>query len=116
MNKGDFPGAITFLNEMSGKVSSGATAPAVHGLLGDALAQTGKSAEAAAEYEKAAGLTAMVNEKGFWMSKAGRAYLDGGKREEARKIYEGLAHQSDNEALATEARVRLGELAAGSKA
>ncbi|MES2176455.1 MAG: tetratricopeptide repeat protein [Gemmatimonadota bacterium] len=116
LEKGDNQGALTFLQAMASKVGDGPAAASVGGLLGDALEQLGKTAEAAAQYEKAAGLTKLTNEKTFLLSKAGRAYLAAGKRAEAQKVFEGLANQSDNPALATEARVRLGELAAGNKA
>lgn len=115
IDKGDYQGAVTDLKSLSGKVSSGPNAAPIRGLLGDAVAQLGKPADAAAEYVKAAGLAVGPNAKGFWMAKAGRAYLEAGKATESRKIFEDLAAQHDNEAMATEARVRLGEIAAGSK-
>ena len=115
IDKGDYQGAVTDLTSLSAKVSSGPSASAVRGLLGDAVAQLGKPAEAAVEYEKAAILTTGPNERGYWRAKAGRAYLAAGKTAESRKIFEALAAQQDNEAVATEARVRLGELTAGSK-
>jgi hypothetical protein len=54
----------------------------------------------------------MPNEKAFLMAKAGHAYMNANKNAEARKIWEALAAQQDNQAVATEARVRLGELSA----
>jgi hypothetical protein len=57
----------------------------------------------------------MPNEKSFYLIRAARAYSASGKTAEAKKIYEGLAAQSDNEAVATEARVRLGELSVAGK-
>ena len=115
LDKGDYQGAVTDLKSLSGKVSSGPSSASIRGLLGDAVAQLGKPADAAAEYQKAAALTAGPNQKGFWMAKAGRAYLEAGKTAEGRKIFEDLAAQHDNEAMATEARIRLGEITAGSK-
>jgi predicted negative regulator of RcsB-dependent stress response len=115
MDRGDYPGAVTELKSLSGKVSSGPNAASIRGLLGDAVAQLGKPADAAAEYEKAAPIAAGPITAGYWMAKAGRAFLEAGKTAEARKIFEGLAAQHDNEAIATEARVRLGELTAGNK-
>jgi len=112
LEKGDNQGAVTSLQDLAGKVSSGPNAAAVRGLLGDALAQLGKPAEAAAEYERAAGLTAMPNEKAYLLSKAGHAYMAAGKLPEARHIWEGLAANQDSPGLAAEARVRLGELVA----
>ncbi len=113
--RGDFAGATTGLRDLAAKVSSGPNAASVRGLLGDALAQQDKAADAAVEYEKAAAATTMPNEKSFWEAKASRAYLDAGKTAEARKLLEALAAQSANEAVATEARVRLGELAMAGK-
>ncbi len=57
----------------------------------------------------------MANERAYWESKAGRAYLASNNTVEARKLYEALAAQTDNEGIATEARVRLGELSVGSR-
>jgi predicted negative regulator of RcsB-dependent stress response len=113
--RGDFAGAATSLRELSTKVSTGPNAASVRGLLGDALAQQDKPADAAVEYEKAAAATTMPNEKSFWQAKAARAYLDAGKTTEARKLLEALAAQTENEAVATEAHVRLGELAMAGK-
>jgi predicted negative regulator of RcsB-dependent stress response len=113
LDKGDFKGAIADLTSLSAKVSSGPSAAGVRGLLGDATAQNDKPADAAVEYEKA--LAVGPNEKAYWRAKAGRAYLTAGKIPEARKIFEDLAAQSDNDAAATEARVRLGEITAGTK-
>jgi predicted negative regulator of RcsB-dependent stress response len=115
MERADYTSAVAGLRDLSTKVSTGPNAAAVRGLLGDALAQLDKPADAAVEYEKAAAATTMPNEKSFWQSKAARAYLVAGKTPEARKLYEGLAAQTDNEAVSTEAHVRLGELAAGNK-
>ena len=115
MERGDYSGAVTGLRDLTGKVSSGPNAATVRGLLGDGLAQLDKPADAAVEYEKAATATTMANEKSFWQSKAARAYLAAGKTVEARKLYEVLATRTDNEAVSTEAHVRLGELATGGK-
>jgi len=113
--RGDFAGATTSLRELATKVTDGPNAASVRGLLGDALAQQDKAADAAVEYEKAAAATTMNNEKSFWQSKAARAYLDAGKTAEAKKLLEVLAAQTENEAVATEAHVRLGELAMAGK-
>ncbi|MDB4914924.1 MAG: hypothetical protein JWM95_2568 [Gemmatimonadetes bacterium] len=114
MDKGDFAGAVATMKDLLGKVS-GPSATQVEGLYGDALAQQGKAAEAAAEYVKAAGMTSMTNEKNLWLSKAALAYLTGRNTAEAKKIYEGLAAQIENQAIAAEAHVRLGELTLGTK-
>jgi hypothetical protein len=87
----------------------------VRGLLGDALIQSDKPAEGAVELEKATELTAMPNEKAWLQSKAARAYMTAGKTAEAKKLLEVLAGQTENEALSTEAHVRLGELTSASR-
>lgn len=115
MDRGDYQGALTILVDLTKKVSSGPNAASVNGLRADALSQLDRYADAAANYEKAAELTIMPNEKGFWLTKAARAHMLNNQPAAARKILEGLAAQTDNPALSTEARVRLGELAAGAK-
>ena len=115
LDRGDNANAVAVLRELADKVTSGPNAASVRGMLGDALIQADKPADAAVELEKAAGLTNMPNEKNFLLSKAARAYILAGKNPEAKKLLEGLAAQADNDALATEAHVRLGELATGGK-
>lgn len=112
LEKGDNQGAVTYLQQLGEKVTSGPNAASARALLGDALSQLGKPAEAAAEYERAASFTEMPNERGFLLSKAGHAFMAAGKNAEARRIWEGLANAEDSPALAAEARVRLGELVA----
>lgn len=115
LDRGDATSAVTGLTDLVGKVGSGPSAVAVQGMLGDAIAQSGKMPEAGAQYEKAAASTTLPNQKSYWLNKAARAYLAGGNAAKAKTLYEGLSTQSDNEAVATEARVRLGEMATGSK-
>lgn len=115
LDRSDYAGAVTELRGLSAKVATGTGASAIRGLLGDAIAQSGKPAEAAVEYEKAGNLSAGPVEKDFWLSKAARAYTEGGKSADGRKLYEVLSSQQNNEAIATEARVRLGELSTSSK-
>jgi predicted negative regulator of RcsB-dependent stress response len=111
LDRGDAEGAATYLKQAAGKIANGSNAAAARGLLGDAYAQLNRYADAAAEYEAAAGLTTMLNERALLLTKAGHAYSAAGKVPEARRIWEGLAGQTENPGLAAEARVRLGELA-----
>ncbi|MEP6731644.1 MAG: tetratricopeptide repeat protein [bacterium] len=115
IERGDYANALTGLRELSAKVGAGPNAAGIHGLMGDTQAQLEKPADAAVEYEKAAAATTMPNEKTFWQSKAARAYLGAGNTAAARKLYDSLAALTDNEAVATEAHVRLGEMATGGK-
>jgi predicted negative regulator of RcsB-dependent stress response len=112
LEKGNNQGAVTYLQSLANDVKSGPNAAAIRSLLGDAQAQLGKPAEAAAEYERAAGLTEMPNEKAFLMSKAGHAFMAAEKHQDARRIWESLAANQESPGLAAEARVRLGELVA----
>jgi predicted negative regulator of RcsB-dependent stress response len=116
LQKDDAAGAVSYLQGVVGKADKGTTGAAgAHGLLADALMQAGKTAEAAAEYQKAAEMTALPNEHAVLLSKAGYAYMAGGKTAEARTVFEALATQQQSQALAAEARVRLGELAAAGR-
>lgn len=115
LEKGETAAAVTALRDLVARVGSGSSAAAARGLLGDALSQSGKPAEAAAEYERAAAATALVNEKAILMSKAGYAYMAAGNAGQAKPIFERLAADPVSPALAAEARVRLGELAAAAK-
>ena len=116
LDQGDYAGAVTSLKDLTRRISSGPYAASLRALLGDAYAQLGKPAEAAAEYDRASQLTNMPNERALLLSKVGRAYAAAGNHDLARKAWEALAGQQDNQALAAEARLRLGELlATGSK-
>ncbi len=111
LEKGDYVGAATTLRELADKVDAH-NAPAVRSLLGDALSQQDKLAEAAAEYVRAADLTDLTNEKEFYRTKAARAFQAAGKTSEAKGMWEGLS-TSENQAVVLEAKVRLGELIYG---
>lgn len=115
LDKGDAPGAVTYLQGMVSKVGSGANAAAVRGLLADALAQSGKPAEAAAEYERASAASIYQNEKALLLSKAGYSYMSANNTGEAKRVWTALATQQESQAMAAEARVRLGELEAASR-
>src|SRR5260221_1642782 len=101
LGKGDVTGAIAGLRALATKVTSGPTAASIRGLLGDALGQVAKPAEAAAEYVGAAKSTPMANERAYWDSKAGPPYLASNNTREARKLYEALTPQANNDDTAT---------------
>jgi hypothetical protein len=102
------------LRELAARNKSGPYATPIRVLLGDALAQVGKHAEAAAEYERASALTQAPNERALLLAKIGRAQSAAGNAVKAREACKALANQSDSPSLAAEARVRLGELLATS--
>jgi len=111
LEKGDYQRAADYLKGLASRLD-GPNAAAAKGLLGDAYSQLNKPAEAAAEYESAASTTTMPSEKAFYLARAGNAYMAANKNAEARRIWEALAKQQDNQAVAAEARVRLGALEA----
>lgn len=112
LEQNDNQGAATTLRELAAKNETGPYATSIRALLGDALSQLGKPAEAAAEYERASTLTQAPNERALLLAKIGRAYTAAGNTAKAREAWEALANQSDAPSMATEARVRLGELLA----
>ena len=114
LEQNDNQGAIATLRELAGRNESGPYASPIRVLLGDALAQSGKPAEAAAEYERASRLTDAPNERALLLGKIGRAQAAAGNAAKAREAWEALANQSESPSMAAEARVRLGELLATS--
>jgi predicted negative regulator of RcsB-dependent stress response len=86
-------------------------AASYHGLKGAGLEQTGKPAEAAAEYERAAAAAATDLAKASFQSDAARTFLAAGNRDAALRIWEAMAADDANP-LAGEAKVRVGELKA----
>jgi len=114
LDQDDYQGANAALKDLTSKITSGPYAAALRALLGDSYAQLGKPAEAAAEYERAASMTTMPNERAWYLSKVGRAYAAAGNHDKERAAWEALAAQQDNAGLAAEAKIRLGELLATS--
>ena len=72
----------------------------------------GKLADAAKAYQSAADATDLENEKSFNASKAARAYQAAGDTAKARAIWTALLNDPKGQSMASEARVRLGELSA----
>jgi predicted negative regulator of RcsB-dependent stress response len=89
--------------------SPGMYAASVHALRGAGLEQSGKPAEAAPEYERAATAATTKVSKASYQTDAARAYLAAGNPDAARKIWETIA-ADDTNPMAGEAKVRLGEL------
>jgi predicted negative regulator of RcsB-dependent stress response len=112
LDQQDYAGAVTTLKDLTSRISTGPYAASLRSLLGDAYAQLGKPAEAAAEYDRASQLTTMPNERALLLAKVGRAFAAAGNHDQARREWEALAVQQDNQSLAAEARLRLGELLA----
>lgn len=99
------------LKELEGVGTTGPTAASVHALRGAALEQSGKFAEAAAAYLKASETTILTAEAESFKSDAARAWMAAGKRDEALKIWQGIA-ANPSSVLYSEALLRVGELTA----
>lgn len=99
------------LAELDAIGSGGPYAASVQGLRGAGLEQAGKPAEAAAAFERAAEAAATIVARSNFRADAARAHQAAGNTDAARGIWEAMATDDDNP-LAGEARVRLGELTA----
>lgn len=102
---------IKVLEKASGSRAANAVMGTLKSLEGDGYATMGKLTDAAKQYEAAAASGLGVNEKGFYKSKAARTYQAAGDTATARKLWTELANEP-NGPMATEAKVRLGELTA----
>jgi tetratricopeptide (TPR) repeat protein len=85
---------------------------AANGLLGTALENAKRPAEAAAAYRAAADASPVDYLKADYLLDAGRAFRDGGKAAEARAVYQEVLDKYPKTAAVTEAQVRLAELTA----
>lgn len=105
--------AIASLNDYLGTNPPATYASPARGLLGTALENTGKFAEAQASYRTAADLATVDYLKATLLLDAARAARLAGNRDAARAIYEEIIGSYGETAARTEAEVRLGELTAG---
>jgi predicted negative regulator of RcsB-dependent stress response len=83
--------------------------PEIDGLVAGALSDQKKFDEAAARYLSAADKSPYQAAKDSYSADAARVLALAGKKDQARKIWEGLAARSDSP-MTAEAKVRLGEL------
>ncbi|HEX9565895.1 MAG TPA: tetratricopeptide repeat protein [Gemmatimonadaceae bacterium] len=97
------------LRELDQVSSPGAFASSYHALRASGLEQAERPAEAAAAYEAAAAAATSVPAKAANQADAARAYLNAGRRDDARRIWSAMAADDANP-MSGEARVRLGEL------
>jgi predicted negative regulator of RcsB-dependent stress response len=102
---------ISLLEKVEGSRSASTVEGTIRSLEGDGYAQMGKLTDAAKQYEEAAAATNYPLEKGFYQSKAARAYQAAGDTAKARSLWTALANDP-NASMASEAKVRLGELEA----
>jgi predicted negative regulator of RcsB-dependent stress response len=99
------------LRELEAVGPSGPYAASYHGLKAAGLEQTGKLAEAAAEFERAATSAETNLARASYQSDAARVHLAAGNRDAALRIWEAMA-ADDASPLSGEAKVRIGELKA----
>ena len=99
------------LKALDGMNASGPFKASLHGIRAAGLEQSGKSAEAGAEYLKAADASVTDSDKGQYRSDAARALNLAGKKDEALKIWREMA-ADENSPFGAEAKLRIGELTA----
>ena len=75
------------------------------------LEQSGKPAEAAAEYLKASEASKLPSERETYKADAARSFALAGKKEDALKLWQSMADDQSSP-LNGEARLRVGELGA----
>jgi TolA-binding protein len=88
-------------------------APA-NGLLAAALENSGKGTEAAESYRRAAEAATSPYLKADYLTQSGRAWMAAGQKDKAIAAYQAVVDSHGETAFATEAKVRLAEIAAGS--
>lgn len=102
---------IALLEKTVGSRRAEAVQGTIHSLEGDGYAQMGKLTDAAKQYELAADATTYPLEKGFYQSKAARAWQAAGDTAKAKALWTALSNDP-NASMESEAKVRLGELMA----
>jgi predicted negative regulator of RcsB-dependent stress response len=107
-----FAEGLKVLEPYENERAAGPSYPAVLALKADGLMASGKVAESASAYERAAGATSLAGERATYLAKAGRAYMSIGKNAEAKVIWERLAADPDAPFIRNEAAIRLGEISA----
>ena len=111
-DQGKYQEGITILKNATGKLeSSEEFAASGHIMAAAGYEQLRKFVEAAGEYQAAAKKARFDQDRQRYESLAANAYLLGGRREDAKRIWTELAADSKG-TVAGEARVRLGEMLA----
>lgn len=104
--------AVAGLREfIAGKPEQRFLAPA-YGLLGAALENSAKPAEAAQAYMNASNAAGVDYLKAEYLVNAGRAFRTAGRTEDAAKAYQTVIDKYKDTAMLTEAQVRLAEMTA----
>ena len=109
--QGKFAEGISQLERAFGEYEEGPFSAAVRHLAADGYDQLGQPAKAAELYGQAAGKTELEGERDQLRARAARAWAAAGNKAEAIRLWKEIAAKPSN-AMANEARIRLGELTA----
>ena len=110
---GKYQDGLTVLQKASGSSAAADVQATILSLEGDGYAQMKQMAKAGKAYEDAAAAAGgMQTEHAFLAAKAARTYAEAGDTAKARDLWTRLAKDPNTQAVAAEARVRLGELTA----
>ena len=110
---GKYQDGLTVLQKASGSSAASDVQATILSLEGDGYAQMKQLAKAGKAYEDAAAAAGgMQTEHAFLAAKAARTYAEAGDTAKARDLWTRLAKDPNTQAVAAEARVRLGELTA----
>jgi tetratricopeptide (TPR) repeat protein len=110
--KGQYQEGVDALRKLVGTSAAGASLSKIHALIGDGQLQMGKPADAVESYQRAADQARFDGQRAYALSKKAAALTVAGKTADARRIWEQLATEPWAVSVASEARVRLGELEA----
>jgi len=99
------------LKVLEGVSSTGPFKASLHAIRAAGLEQSGKAADASAEYLRAADAAVTESDKGQYRSDAARTLAAAGKKDEALKIWKAMADDETNP-FSAEAKLRIGELSA----
>lgn len=105
--------AVVSLRDFIGSKPASKYATPGYGLLGTALENSRKPADAGDAFTKASEMADAEYLKAEYLVSAGRAYRNAGKLPEAEKAYRTIQETFGKTPAATEAQVRLGELTKG---
>jgi outer membrane protein assembly factor BamD (BamD/ComL family) len=104
--------AVGLREYLASKPAKKYLAPA-YGLLGAALENSKRWADAAESYNQAAGVAEVEYLKASYLVDAGRAYREAGKTQDAERAYRTVLEKYSTSPRFTEAQVRLAELTEG---
>jgi len=107
---GKIQDGISTLDKVAGSSAASGVQATILSLKGDGYAQMKKLAEAGKAYEDAANATSFETERAFHRAKAARAYEAAGNTAKAKELWTALLNDPTAQTMASEARVRLGEL------